>query len=95
MVSFSDNNIIFKEVTEDNPISFTKENFKLIVEQNKNQIKNFLDNNVNHSFFNDWNNYYNELNNIDINSIVFPLNKTLEQYFKDLGKICYHPLQLP
>jgi len=59
------------------------------------KIKNFLNNNPNHQLFNKWNNYYNQLNNLDLNTIPYPLNKSLEQYFNDIGQPSLSPLQLP
>jgi hypothetical protein len=58
-------------------------------------IKYFTDNNSNHPLFNRWSNYYNQLNNLNVESITYPLNKSLEQYFNDLGQPSYHILQLP
>ena len=49
----------------------------------KQQIKQFIDNNLNHSLFNRWNDYYNQLNNLNLDIITYPFNKSLEQYFKD------------
>jgi hypothetical protein len=61
----------------------------------KNQIKQFTDNNPNHPLFSRWNNYYNQLNNLNLDSITYPLNKSLEQYFDDLGQPSFHILQIP
>jgi hypothetical protein len=61
----------------------------------KAQIKNFLDNNSNNASFVLWNNYYNQLNNLNLDTVVYPLNKSLEQYFQDLGQTSLHTLQLP
>lgn len=58
-------------------------------------IKQFLDNNLNHPLFNQWNNYLNQLNNLNLDSITYPLNKSLEQYFNDLGQPSFSILQLP
>jgi len=58
-------------------------------------IKQFLDNNSNHPLFNQWNNYLNQLNNLNLDSITYPLNKSLEQYFNDLGQPSFNILQLP
>ena len=58
-------------------------------------IKNFLDNNNNHLLYNRWNDYYNQLNDLNLNSIIYPLNKSLEQYFNDLGQPSYSILQVP
>lgn len=58
-------------------------------------INNFLVNNLNHPYYNQWNNYSNQLKNLNINNITYPLNKSLEQYFNDLGQPSLNPLQLP
>jgi hypothetical protein len=61
----------------------------------KQVIKQFTDNNPNHPLFDRWNNYYNQLNNLNLDSITYPLNKSLEQYFNDLGQPSFSILQLP
>ena len=65
------------------------------VQENKTFIKQFLDNNPNHPLFSRWNDYYNQLNSLNLTSITYPLNKSLEQYFYDLGQTSLSPLQLP
>ena len=80
----------------DQTISYiTKESLSSYVNQYKNLIKQFTDNNPNHPLFNTWNNYYSQLNNLNLDSITYPLNKSLEQYFNDLGQPSLHVLQLP
>ena len=61
----------------------------------KQQIKQFTDNNPNHPLLNQWNNYYTQLDNLNLDSIIYPLNKSLEQYFNDLGQPSLNILQLP
>ena len=61
----------------------------------KKNIKQFTDNNPNHPLFSRWNEYYNQLNNLNLDSLAYPLNKSLEQYFKDQNQISLNPLQLP
>jgi len=61
----------------------------------KNPINQFLKNNKNHYLFNIWNDYYNQLNNLNLDSITYPSNKSLEQYFSDLGQPSFNILQLP
>ena len=58
-------------------------------------IKPFLNNNPNHSSFNQWNNYYNQLNNLNLDNINYPLTISLEQYFNALGQSFLNPLQIP
>jgi hypothetical protein len=36
-----------------------------------------------------------QLNNLNLDSITYPLNKSLEQYFNDLGQPSLNPLQIP
>jgi hypothetical protein len=73
----------------------TQQHLTTYINNYKNIIKQFLDKNPNHSLFNRWNNYYNQLNNLNISTIEFPLNKSLEQYFSDINQPSFHPLQLP
>jgi hypothetical protein len=73
----------------------SKEQLKNHIDNLKNQIKQFTDNNPNHPLFSRWNNYYNQLNTLNLDSITYPLNKSLEQYFNDLGQPSYNILQLP
>lgn len=61
----------------------------------KNNIQKFLQNNPNSSLYLTWNNYYNQLNSLDLNNITYPLNKSLEEYFNDLNQTSLSPLQLP
>jgi len=74
---------------------FLKTELQNYVNNNKSSIKHFLDINPNHQLFNRWNNYFNQLNNLNLDSINYPLNKSLEQYFNDLAQPSYNILQLP
>jgi hypothetical protein len=84
-ISYIDSNIVFEN----------KSILNNYITNTKNLIKIFLDNNKNHPLFNNWNNYYNQLTDLNLDSISYPLNNSLEQYFKDLNQSSYHPLQLP
>ena len=88
----NDNKIVF---IEHNEIYNNKESLLSYLYNVKYSIKNFLDNNKNHLQFNSWNNYYLQLDNLNTSSIIYPLNKSLEQYFNDLGQPSYNILQLP
>lgn len=68
-----------------------QENIKSLVYQ----INQFLDWNTSHPFYNRWSTYKNQLNNLNLNSFTYPLNKTLEQYLNDVGQPSYNILQLP
>jgi hypothetical protein len=75
--------------------NFDKNSLQKHVYSFKNNINNFLENNLNHPLFNRWNNYYNQLNSLNLDNITYPLNKSLEQYFNDLGQPSLNILQLP
>jgi len=72
-----------------------KDLLNLHIKNTKKLIKDFLDSNINHPLFNQWNSYYNQLNNLNLDNIIYPLNKSLEQYFNDLGQSSFNTLQLP
>jgi hypothetical protein len=84
-ITYIEKNIVFKDKSE----------LQSYIEIFKNQIKEFTDNNPNHPLFSLWNNYYTQLNNLNLDNVTYPLNKSLEQYFNDLGQTSLNPLQLP
>lgn len=57
-------------------------------------IKDFTVNNQAHALHSKWDSYYNQLTNLNLDSITYPL-KSLEQYFKDQNLPSLHPLQIP
>jgi len=89
---YNNDNIIFEDAIS---IFNTKKELQDSINFFKQQIKQFLDNNPNHSLFNRWNDYYNQLNNLNLNNITYPLNISLEQYLKDQGQTSLSTLQLP
>jgi len=89
---YNNDNIIFEDAIS---IFNTKKELQDSINFFKQQIKQFLDNNPNHSLFTRWNDYYNQLNNLNLNNITYPLNISLEQYLKDQGQNSLSPLQLP
>jgi hypothetical protein len=91
VVKYNDQIITYSDTS----CSYDKTNLTNHVNLCKDVIKKFLKNNINHPLFNQWNNYYNQLNSLDFNSIAYPFNKSLEQYFKDLGQPSLNILQLP
>jgi hypothetical protein len=72
-----------------------KDELQTYINEFKNSIKQFTDNNPNHPLFNRWNNYYIQLNNLNLENITYPLNKSLEQYFTDSEQTSLHILQIP
>jgi hypothetical protein len=91
-VRFNGETIIFKDEI---PLIKNKSNLEFQINFLKERINNYLKNNENHALYNRWNDYYNQLNNLNVDSITYPLNKSLEQYFNDLGQPSFHILQLP
>lgn len=92
VISYNNNNIFYDTV----PLKFYKEEeLQNYINNLKLQIKSFLENNSNHIYFNKWNNYLNQLNQFSLSNFTFPLNQSLEQYFKDQNKPFLNPLQLP
>ena len=92
-ISKYNNNVITyidKNTTYEN-----KADLKIDIDAIQQQIKQFTDNNPNHPLFNRWSNYLTQLNNLNLDLITYPLNKSLEQYLSDLGQPSYNILQLP
>lgn len=80
----------------DGEITFNKlGNLQNYVNNLKNQLKYFLNSNSNHLSFTKWNSYYNQLNELNYDSFIFPLALSLEQYFKNNNKPYFSILQLP
>lgn len=89
---YNNNTITYIDIT----ISFNSKNeLQNYVNNFKKTIKQFTDNNPNHPLFNRWNEYYNQLNFLNLDTVTYPLNKSLEQYFNDLGQPSFHILQIP
>jgi hypothetical protein len=92
VIKYSNNTITFADKTD----SFAnKEQLKVYIDNLKNLIKKFTEYNQSHPLYSLWNNYFNQLNNLNLNTITYPLNKSLEQYFNDLEQPSYNILQLP
>jgi hypothetical protein len=89
---YNNNTIIYIDQT----ISFNDKNeLQNYINNFKQEIKQFTDSNPNHPLLSRWSNYYTQLSNLNLDSITYPLNKSLEQYFNDLGQTSLNPLQLP
>jgi hypothetical protein len=92
LAKYNNNTIIYIDQT----ISFkNREQLQQYIILFKNSIKQFTDNNPNHPLFSRWNDYINQLNTLNLDSITYPLNKSLEQYFKDQNQVSLSPLQIP
>ena len=103
IVKYNDNNItyentiiIFDDFLKNGVlVKSAKEYLNDYILNCKNTINQFLKNNKNHQLFNRWNDYYNQLDSLNLDSIQYPLNKSLEQYFKDQNLTSLNPLQIP
>jgi hypothetical protein len=90
-LTYSNNIITYSDSTW----RFSKVSLQDYINNFKNLIKQFTSINPNHPLYNQWNDYYNQLNNLNLDTITFPLEKSLEQYFNDLGQPSLNPLQVP
>lgn len=89
---YNDNTIFYVE----NSVGFSNiENLKIYVNEFKSAIKQFTNNNPNHVELEQWNSYYNQLNNLNFNDFLFPITYSLEQYFKNNNKPYFSILQIP
>lgn len=94
VVSYNSNNIVtYKDVTIE-PTS-NVEPIKEYIEHTKNYIKLFLDSNREHPEYSLWNDFYNQLNSFNVDSIPLPLTTSLTEYFNNNNLISLNPLQLP
>lgn len=91
---YINNTIVYEDLSYDF-VFVRKDGVIFYVQDYMNRIQQFLDVNKNHPLFNMWNNYYSQLKNLNLNTLTYPLGKSLEQYFKDQGQPSLSPLQLP
>jgi len=92
-VFYNNNSLIFKD-HQIIPIRI-KIHLELYISQILHSIRNFLEINSNHILYNRWNDYYNQLNSLNLDSIPFPLNISLEQYLKNQNQTSLNTLQIP
>ena len=93
-LKYNENTITF----EDKSVLFREQSYLYgYINNVKKEIKQYLDLNKNHILYNKWNDYYNQLDSFsnELFNVTFPLNKSLEQYFKDQNKPSLSPLQIP
>jgi hypothetical protein len=92
IVKYNNNTITYIDQTS---LIENKKELQSYIDNFKEQIKRFTDSNLNHPLFNRWNDYYNQLSSLNLDSITYPLNKSLEQYFKDQNQPSFNILQIP
>lgn len=85
------NEVIFENVS----FNFEKPTLQNYISNNTILIQYFLKANINHPAFNMWNNYYNQLINLNLDTLTYPLKISLEQYFKNNNQPYFNILQLP
>jgi hypothetical protein len=89
---YNENNIVYVDLK----IIFSKkEELSKYINDYKDHISPFLKNNPDHLLYNKWNDFYYQLSNLNLDNISYPLNMSLEQYFKEQNQISLNPLQLP
>jgi len=93
ILNYDGNTVNYLDFEHKGPVD--KNSFLKEINVCKNAIKQFLDADKEHPFYNKWNDYYNQLNSLNLDTITYPLNKSLEQYFNDLGQPSLNILQLP
>ena len=90
-VKYIGNEVIFENIS----FNFEKPVLESYISNNAILIKYFLKANINNPAFSMWNNYYNQLVNLNLNTITYPLKISLEQYFKNNNQPYFNILQLP
>jgi hypothetical protein len=68
-----------------------------LIIQTKKPIKDWLDTHKEHVSYSKWNNFYNQLSNINLNSISYPTKLTLGEIFTSINSnsIFLNNLELP
>jgi hypothetical protein len=79
--------------TASNPFFKKIQHVQSYVNQSIAIIDQFLNNNINHSYYSKWNSYKTQLLTIDVNN--YPLDKSIPKYFSDLGQNSLNTLQIP
>ena len=91
-LKYLQNNIIF--VSQE--INYDKKNtLQSVIQDIKKTLKEFLDNNLQHPYYNKFKNYFDELTNLNIDNINYPLEMSLEKHLDSLGKPSFNVLQIP
>lgn len=72
-----------------------KQDLKKEITDTTGLIKYFTDSNSNHPDYQKWVNYSNFLNNLNLDSISYPLNKSLTKYLSEQGNTSLSILQIP
>lgn len=90
---YNGNTIIYSDIVQ--YFNQNKQELKNEIIQTVKLIKYFTDNNLNHPDYQKWVNYSNFLNNLNLDSINYPLNKSLTKYLSEQGNTSLSILQIP
>lgn len=92
VIKYNANEVVYENANEN---FLNEQRLKDYIIRLKTTIKIFLNNQPNHPLNTQWNNYYNQINDLNTAGITYPLNKSLEQHFNDIGQPSFNILQLP
>jgi len=93
---FVNNQIIFIDKDQEHEYDSVKI-IQTEIDNIKKLIKDFIDNNKQHSLYSIWSNFYNQLSNLNINNITLPTKLTIGEIFSLLspGNTYLNILELP
>jgi hypothetical protein len=97
IVKHENNKIVYKDQIIDPVLGYftEKKDLDQYISIIRDLIKQFLDRNTNNPLYSKWNSYYTQLSSVDTNSINYPLNTSLEEYFYNQNLPALSPLQIP
>jgi hypothetical protein len=72
-----------------------QEQFQSVINDRISLTNDFLTNNENHPDYTKWNNFKTQLEALDIGSITYPYDKSLERHLSDNSLTILNTLQLP
>jgi hypothetical protein len=94
IISYNGNTIVYQDSLNN---YLTKEGLLIYVGNLKKVLKQFLDNNSSHSWYNKVNTYYNIISSPTIldDITTYPFTKSFEQYLSEKNIEFLNPLQIP
>lgn len=94
-LSYNGNIVNYADPNNEIPKQMTSVNMQKSIDAQIETIKQFIKQNPNHPDKNKWNSYLSQLANFNVNSLNYPLTKSLEEHFNDIGQPSLNILQLP
>lgn len=95
VIKYIDNDVVYNQNQEFSGYFRNSEELKLFLDIIKNNIQCFLNANKTSLVFNKWNNYLNILNNLNLESLNYPIESSFEEYLSKNNISFLNPLQLP